>query len=468
MTTVHETTSTPERVGVFYALVRGLARFWIWFFFRSLDVRHPERVPASGPVLLCINHPNNFIDSLVVGAAIPRKVHYLATAQLFRSPLVARFLKACGTIPVYRRQDDPGRMDRNVEMFEACFAALRAGRLIGIYPEGTTHAEARVQRIKTGAARIALGFEGERPGVLTVIPVGLTFEARKSFRARVLVSFGRPVAVTPYLSSYRDDATRAVDGLTEAIQWGMEAEVVHVARIDEDRLVRAVEQLYGDDLAREVMESRGLARRDVDPRRLAQSIVDAVEHFKAREPERVERLWQRIEAYRGLLAELRVRDDAVRARAAGRPVRARLRLSGEALAGLPFFAYGILVNALPFFIPRAIARRTARKETDYATTRFLASIIAFPVFWGLEVWLVARRAGVGWAIAFALSLPLSGLLAYRYLAGAGRLRSQARLSVLALRARQTASRLVSERAAIVAELERAKNDYLGATKGSPF
>ena len=69
---------------------------------------------------------------------------------------------------------------------------------------------------------------------------------------------------------------------------------------------------------------------------------------------------------------------------------------------------------------------------------------------------------------FALSLPLSGLLAYRYLVGAGRLRRQVRLSALALRARQTASRLTAERAEIVAELERAKNDYLSATKGSTF
>ena len=65
----------------FYAALRRLARFWVWFFFRRVDVRHAERVPATGPVLLCINHPNNLIDSLLVGAVVPRKVHYLATAR---------------------------------------------------------------------------------------------------------------------------------------------------------------------------------------------------------------------------------------------------------------------------------------------------------------------------------------------------------------------------------------------------
>src|SRR5262245_11615136 len=142
--------------GRFYAAVRLIGRFWVWFFFKRVDIRGLERVPRHGPVLLCINHPNNLIDSLLVAAVVPRVVHYLATAALFRNPLLARFLTACGAIAVYRRQDDPDKMERNVDAFAACFETLARGGLIGIYPEGTTHAERRVQRIKTGAARIAL------------------------------------------------------------------------------------------------------------------------------------------------------------------------------------------------------------------------------------------------------------------------------------------------------------------------
>ena len=47
-----------------------------------------------GPVLLCVNHPNNLIDSLLVGTILPRKVHYLATATLFRNALISRLLVA--------------------------------------------------------------------------------------------------------------------------------------------------------------------------------------------------------------------------------------------------------------------------------------------------------------------------------------------------------------------------------------
>ncbi len=406
--------------------MRLVVRFWLWFCFKPVDVRHPERVPADGPVLLCINHPNNLIDSLVVAAALRRKVHFLAAAAMFRNPLVARFLRACGAIPVYRKEDDPDKMDPNAKAFAACFQALEGGRLIAMYPEGTTHAEARVQRIKSGAARIALGHEAARPGELSLVPVGLTFEARKSFLGRVLVSFGEPIPVAPYLEAHRQDPCKAVDALTRAIQRAMEAELIG----------------------------------EIDPFRLSHAIVDAVNSFKARDPERVERLWQRIQGYRALLAEHRVKDEAVQARRRRPRRRERVRHSWEAIVGFPFFVYGAVVNGLPYLIPRWLARRLAKKETDYATVRFLASVVAFPLCWTLETWVVGWQTGAAGAAVFALSLPLSGLVAYRYLVGAGRLRSRLRFGVLAFSRGQAARCLVAEREAIIAELERAQVDYL--------
>jgi len=408
----------------FYAAVWLVVRFWLWFCFKPVDVRHPERVPAAGPVLLCINHPNNLIDSLVVAAALQRKVHFIAAAAMFRHRLVARFLRACGTISVCRKEDDPDRLGPNAKAFAACFEALERGRLIAIYPEGTTHTEARVQRIKSGAARIALGHEALRPGELSLVPVGLTFEARKSFLGRVLVSFGEPIPVAPYLEAHRENPSKAIDALTRAIQRAMEAEIVHIERIEATELVRAVEELHRGALISALSATRGLEAWQIDPCRLSRALVDAVNHFKARDPERVERLWQRIQGYRALLAKYRVKDEAVQARRRRPLRRERVRHSWEAIVGFPFFVYGAVVNGLPYLIPRWLARRLAIKETDYATVRFLASVVAFPLCWTLETCVVGWLTGAAGAAIFALSLPLTGLVAYRYLVGAGRLRSR--------------------------------------------
>jgi glycerol-3-phosphate O-acyltransferase / dihydroxyacetone phosphate acyltransferase len=438
-------------VDPFYAGVRLIARFWIWFFFERVEVRHPERVPRSGPVLLCINHPNNLIDSLLVASVLPRKVHYLAAAALFRNPLLARLLAALGVIAVHRKADGRDTMGRNVEMFAACDEAFERGQLIAIYPEGATRAETHLQRIKTGAARIALGYEAHAPGRLTVVPVGLSFEARRRFRGRVLVSFGEPV----------DVRARALHPLTTAIQQAMEREVVHVERIDTGALTRAVEALYRGELERELWKERRLSGRRIDPFPLPRSIAAAVEHFRTRDAARIERLWQRMLGYRAGLAAYRLRDEAVRTRLERTAGRQRVARSWQTIVGLPLFAYGAAVNFLPYYLPGWLAGRMSHRQTDYATTRLLASVVAFPFFWALETSLVGWAAGLQWLLVFLLSLPLGGLIAYRYVGGTGRLRQQLRFGALFLTRAQEARRLRAERGEILEELEQATRDYLG-------
>jgi glycerol-3-phosphate O-acyltransferase / dihydroxyacetone phosphate acyltransferase len=449
-------------VDPFYAVVRVIARFWIWFFFERVEVRHPERIPSMGPVLLCINHPNNLIDSLLVGSVLPRKVHYLATSALFRNPVIARVLVALGVIPVYLKANHPTKVDRNMEMFAACDEAFDHGRLIAIYPEGATHSGAHLRRIKTGAARIALGYEAQAPGRLTVVPVGLSFEPRRRFRGRVLVSFGEPVDVSSYLAAYREEPARALHTLTTAIQWAMEREVVHVERIDATALARAVEAIYRGELERELWEERGPSGRQLE---FSGSIPDAVEHFREQDPARIERLWHRILGYHAGLAAYRLRDEAVRTRLEGTAERQPVARSWQTIVGLPLFAYGAAVNFLPYYLPGWLAGRMSRRPTHYATTRLLASVVAFPLFWALETSLVGWAAGLRWALAFFLSLPLGGLIAYRYLVGTGRLRHQLRFGALLLTRAQEARRLLAERREILGELERTRRDYLEGAKG---
>src|SRR5881409_2958054 len=302
---------------------------------------------------------------------------------------------------------------------------------------------------------------GARPGRLTVVPVGLSFEARKRFRGRVLVSFGEPVAVSSYLAVYREEPAKALHTLTTAIQWAMEREVVHVERIDMAALARAVQELYGGKLERELWEERGLSGRQIDPFQLSGAIADATEHFRKQDPERIERLWQRILGYRALLAAYRLRNEAVRTGLKHAPARRQVARSRQAIVGLPLFVYGAAVNFLPYYLPGWLAGRMSRRQTDYATIRLLASVAAFPLFWSLETSLVGWAGGLRWALAFFLSLPLGGLIAYRYLVGTGRLRHQLRFGALLLTRAQEARRLLAERRELVEELERARRDYPG-------
>src|SRR5262245_66181487 len=101
-----------------YSIMRGLIGLALGFYFRRIECFQVERVPASGPVLFTSNHPNSLTDSFVIGAAVKRKVNFVATVQLFRFKPLKWFLSHCGVIPINRVKDDPKAMRTVAETFE--------------------------------------------------------------------------------------------------------------------------------------------------------------------------------------------------------------------------------------------------------------------------------------------------------------------------------------------------------------
>ncbi|MFQ5677075.1 MAG: 1-acyl-sn-glycerol-3-phosphate acyltransferase, partial [bacterium] len=202
-----------------YRFIRVVVKTATAVFFQKIELRHVENVPRQGPVIFVANHPNSIMDALVMGLVTKRKVNYIGHAGLFSNKLKDWFLRSCGVIPVYRREDAPEKMDQNVFAFQACYEVLERGGTIGIFPEGTSDMLRKVKRLKTGAARIALEAEARNGYDLGVqiIPIGLYFFSRSRFRSRVLMNVGEPMKLRPYFQLYQKDKVMAVQEITNII-----------------------------------------------------------------------------------------------------------------------------------------------------------------------------------------------------------------------------------------------------------
>lgn len=110
-----------------------------------LEVRGQERVPVAGPLVVAANH-DSMLDPFVLAAAIPRSTRYLGKAELWRVPLLRYWLDSVEAIPVKRGESDAAAI-------ESAVAALEAGGVVGIFPEGGVNREGPWLR---GAARMAL------------------------------------------------------------------------------------------------------------------------------------------------------------------------------------------------------------------------------------------------------------------------------------------------------------------------
>ncbi|MGE5552623.1 MAG: lysophospholipid acyltransferase family protein [Betaproteobacteria bacterium] len=157
-----------------YRLARALIRFWARVVLRW-QIEGREKFPASGPVLLAINHTSAF-DPFLGGSAIDRKVHFMAKEELFRFSPLAALLRRVGAFPVRR-----GESDR--QAIRQALALLEAGQVVGIFPEGTRSRDGRLQHAQTGIAFLA------KRGRATVVPMALT----RGKRLRVVI--GEPLQV---------------------------------------------------------------------------------------------------------------------------------------------------------------------------------------------------------------------------------------------------------------------------------
>jgi len=437
-------------------------QFGVRVYFRRLEVSGADRIPATGPVIFASNHPHSVTDALLLGLGAGRMLHFVAHSGLFRNRLQSWFLRSCGVIPVFRPRDVSEAADRNVAMFSACHRLLTEGGAIGIFPEGTSAEERRVQKLKTGTARIALSAEQEagwRLGV-TIVPVGLNFESRRRFRSRVLVRFGRPLATAEYRDAYRDDSVAAVNRLTETLQEALRRRVVNVEHVDFLELVSDVEKVYkGELLERDGLEIPGDTRFKRD-QQVTREIARALDYFYERSPEVIWGLSRLMRRYHRMRRTLRLKDELLRGER-GPTVRGEVwRLVAVGAAGLPVALYGSVGNIVPYKLTAWISARLAPDLTKVHSYQFVLGAALFLPWYVAMLYLVNGLLGFWWAMTALVTFPLAGLFARAYGRRMKNRRRMMRLAWLELLQGVRLQELRQQRRQLVRELDAALAEYM--------
>jgi 1-acyl-sn-glycerol-3-phosphate acyltransferase len=380
------------------ALIRWLGEALVRLYYPVRTVDGAERIPAGKPLVFVLNHPNGLLDPIVLRVALGRPSRFLAKSTLFGNPFGRLAMNAFGSIPVYRPREADGA--RNEETFARCRAELAAGGVLALFPEGTSHSDPEMKPLKTGAARIALSAEAEQDGRLgvTVIPVGLSYERKVTFRSSVLLVVGDPITIAPRLPAYRSDERAAVTALTDEIG----------ARLDEIVLQAESRELLAG-IARVARWTAGPATGD-DPEdpaarhRRAREMTVAYARLRARDPARLEAIVAEVQSYWQTLRRLGVRDPwalELTAPRAGAIARAILTL----IVAAPVAALGAIMGWLPYRLAGRIAAKVTKDEDVLSTVKLIAGALFLFLAWLAE----AIAAGLAWGAIWALPIFVVGV-----------------------------------------------------------
>jgi 1-acyl-sn-glycerol-3-phosphate acyltransferase len=434
---------------VVYRILAWFLRVVTRVFFRQIEVVGLENIPAAGGVVFAGNHPNSLIDPILILTSCGRKVHFAAKATLFKGRLMRAVLGGLGAVPIQRRDDHDGATRHgpapasaapaidNDAAFAAMFTVLASGGAIGIFPEGLSHDSSQLARLKTGAARLALGGAHRAGAPIAIVPCGLTFIHPKRFRSRVLVQYGPPIAIPP-----EPPTAEAVRALTAEIDAALRRLTINAPDWNTVRALDAVRRLY-------------------QPREI--SIGDRVElarrfntHYAAvADDPRVVALMRRVHAYQAALDELGVADRELAHDLTGLEIAARMIRHITLLV----FWVPLMVPGAPLHVP-AVAfariagpRLTPRKDV-IATTKLLVGMLLVQLSYAAAIAALWWCVGPGAALIAAFVLPLSGVATLRVLDRLRLVRRASGVLLRRMRFRREVAALRAERERLVAEVVR--------------
>ncbi|RYZ00703.1 MAG: hypothetical protein EOO11_00585 [Chitinophagaceae bacterium] len=188
---------------VLYRLLKSYARFAIHLFCRHIDVLPRGLLQAKGPLLLAANHPNSFLDGIILTILLDRPLYSLARGDAFAHPALRRIMKPFHLLPVYRTSEGVENLQHNYGTFTACQDVFRKGGIVLIFSEGGCVNEWHLRPLRKGTARLAIS--SWQQGIpLTVLPLGFNYNRFRNFGKNVFIRCGAPIDAAAVLQEESD------------------------------------------------------------------------------------------------------------------------------------------------------------------------------------------------------------------------------------------------------------------------
>lgn len=215
---------------MFYPLLKFYAKFAIRFYCTRIIVNKPELLQVKGPVLLACNHPNSFLDGMILTTLFDQPLHSLARGDAFKNKFVRKILYYIQLLPVYRTSEGVENLEHNYTTFAACQETFRKKENVLIFSEGRCINEWHLRPLKKGTARLALtAWKNNTP--LTVIPTALNYSSFRKFGKEVHIFFGEALDEKKILQEPTEG--RQLLGFNEALNDQLKDMVYEIAPGDQ-------------------------------------------------------------------------------------------------------------------------------------------------------------------------------------------------------------------------------------------
>ncbi len=353
-------------------LAGAFARIYTLVLFKGVEVDGSAR--HDGPRLIVANHFGGLVDAIVVVRALGGLPYIVAKSTLFKRLPMRLGLRALGVVPVYRQMDHSDTA-KNTSSFHEVAKVLSKGRTVLIFPEGTVTDTQELQKVRTGAARMALSAIEAGVQNLAIIPVGITYEDKVSSRSRVLVEVGDRITEDEIVELAGRQEPRESDRVLVDQVTSLIAERLGAVSPDFGSLVRERTMM----LAASIHLRTGMSKAFSEPtmaelRTVAQELASSID---VRDENRLAATGR----YQLALTASGLGDDQIQ------PMPKTTDLARVALvkgiivvAMAPFALLGLTANFVAILLVMAVGA-LVKEPVSKGTARVITGMVVFPLSW---------------------------------------------------------------------------------------
>ena len=173
-----------------YSFLKLWVRSASLLYIKRFRLMHAAKGNAEGPVLIAANHPNAFMDAILVAAHLHRPVWFMARGDVFKKKWANAVLRRLNMIPVYRMRDGKDKLSLNESSFQEAEMVLKAGDQLLIFVEGIClHQTSLLLPLKKGAPRLLMDCWLQQVPV-KVLPVWVQYSSFDKIGKTIAIRFG--------------------------------------------------------------------------------------------------------------------------------------------------------------------------------------------------------------------------------------------------------------------------------------
>ncbi len=374
-----------------YAFLRVIVNFaHNIIFYRKVCVTGKENIPADSPLFFAPNHQNALMDALAIICNIKKQPVFIARADIFKNPIIARILILLKILPAYRIRDGKENLAKNEEIFNVSVKILENKSILTLFPE-TTHTDLRQLRIlKKGVQRIVFQAEEKNNYQLgiKVVPIGIYYSNYWNFRSDIQINFGKPIELSEYNEIYKTNPQKAMLALRDKISDEIKPLIIHIPGSEFYALFDFMREFYNHRMRLKLSLKNNQNNRFIAD----QNIIASMDKFSSNASEKIREFDILARAYKRMLQKLKIRNWVIDK---NQNLILLMLKSIGLLACLPLLIYGWFNHFFPYYIPLPLTKKLKDKQF-ISSINFVAGLVLFPLFYLIQFILVWAFTDVWW------------------------------------------------------------------------